>query len=171
MEQTKKTAKATKTTKATTKKSTVAKPKKTTSTKATTKKTTTKKVAAKVATKKQPKVVETKPIVETFPESEVVQNELEFLSAIARLPKNLFELTQKAMRHYKVSGSQFSQLRKTLDILKDLVGHYNYVIVDLTSGKEKVELTDATFTKVFKNKSCGTWKHIMNDENIYVYQF
>ena len=104
-------------------------------------------------------------------EPQTTKSSLEFLTAISKLPSNLLDKVLAALKYYKVSGNQFVELRKTEQILKDLPGHKNYAIIDLTPENQRFEITDEKFSKVFRNKSCGSWKSIVNNEDVYVYIF
>jgi hypothetical protein len=126
--------------------------------------------ATKIVEKVQPKEKQNFE-VETFPEDEVDQEEIDFIKVIAKLPNKLVEKVQDAMILLETSADKFEQCRKAESILKGLVGKENYAIIDLTPGEEKIEITDKHFEYVVKNKSCGTWKHIVNDSNIFVYTF
>lgn len=118
--------------------------------------------------KPQPKA---EPEVEDFPEDEVDQEELPFTNALAQLPTKMGEKVLDALKYYHKSCGELAQLRKAESILKGIVGKTNYAILDLTPGAEKYEITDKAFSKVFKNKSCGSWKSIVNNSKAFVYEF
>ena len=90
---------------------------------------------------------------------------------IGCLSNKTYTKIQKAFSHYQIDVHNIEPVEKTLEDLKALVGNKNYIIIDNTLNNEKYEITDKSFSKVFKNRSCGTWEQIVSNENAFVFTF